>query len=302
VAQIAREFEEAGWNAQNSRVDRLLARANHPGFLTDADLHTAEELASLPIYTEFLIPRRAEAGAATAITGADHDSIVIAFESFTDHGAARKAVPFLDRLRPHFARAAVLSSRVQHERAETLLEAFNTIATPVGLLDGRGKLLAASDAFALLLDDLVVDGVFRLRLIDKEADNHLADLLQTASLRHRGASIALRNGQKAGAAALHLVPARRQARDLFSKVAYFAVIARPDNASLPSADLLSALFDLTPAEARVTRGIARGGTTADLMRELNVTQETIKSHLKKIFAKTATNRQSDLALLIAGFR
>lgn len=300
--QITRDFDEAGWNADNSRVSRLLARSNHPGFLTDADLHTAEELASLPIYTEFLTPRGADAGAATVITGAHHDGIVIAFESFSDHAAALRAVPFLDRLRPHFARAAVLSSAVQQERAVTLLEAFNATATPVGLLDAKGKLLMVSDAFGPLLNDLLFDGMFRLRLADMEADRSLADLLQTAMLTRKGASIALRNQKKVGAAVLHLIPARRQARDLFSKVAYFAVIARPDNASLPSADVLSALFDLTPTEARVTRGIAVGHSTADLVQELNVTHETIKSHLKKIFAKTATHRQSDLALLVAGFR
>lgn len=302
VARITRDFDAAGWNAQNSRVDRLLARADHPGFLTDADLHTPAELASLPMYTEFLTPRGADAGAATVIAGADHDGIVIAFEGFTDHRTAHKAVPFLDRLRPHFARAAVLSSRVQHERAATLLEAFNSITTPVGLLDARGKLLAASDAFVPLLDDLVCDGAFRLRLTNKDADNHLATLLKESGRPQRGGSIALRDRKNIGAAVLHLIPARRQARDLFSRTAYFAVIARPDNAALPSADVLSALFDLTPAEARVTRGIAMGRSTGDLTRDLNVSQETIKSHLKKIFAKTATRRQSDLALLVAGFR
>lgn len=302
VEEVAREFEEAGWNARNSRVGRLLARADHPGFLTDADLHTPEELASLPMYTEFLTPRGADAGAATVIAGANHDGIVIAFEAFTDHAAAYRAIPLLDRLRPHFARAAVLTGRVQQARDAARLDTFNALATPVGLLDAKGKLLAASDAFAPLLDDLVVDGARRLRLTDREADDHLAHLLQSPGLAQAGASLALRNKERLGTAVLHLVPARRQARDLFSKVAYFAVIARPDNASLPSADILSALFDLTPAEARVTRGIAIGRSTADLVRELDVTQDTIKSHLKKIFAKTATRRQGDLALLVAGFR
>jgi DNA-binding CsgD family transcriptional regulator len=302
AAAITREFEEAGWNRRNSRVDRLLARADHAGFLTDADLHTAEELAALPMYREFLTPRGADAGAATVIAGAEHDGIVIAFECFPDHAAALRAVPLLDRLRPHFARAAVLSSRVQHERAATLLDAFNAIAAPVGLLDGRGRLLAASDRFLPPRDALVSDGVARLRLIDTEADRRLAVLLKDGWLSRRGASIALRNRENIGTAVLHLIPARRQARDLFSRVAYFAVIARPDNASLPSADILSALFDLTPAEARVTRGIAGGHSTGELMRELDVSRETIKSHLKRIFAKTGTSRQSDLALLVAGFR
>src|SRR5690242_14356555 len=40
VAEVTEAFARAGWNEQNSRVTRLLARAGHPGFLTDSDLHS----------------------------------------------------------------------------------------------------------------------------------------------------------------------------------------------------------------------------------------------------------------------
>ena len=301
TAEVTREFDAQGWNAHNTRVSRLLQRADHPGFLTDADLHSPEELRSLPIYTEFLTPRRADAGAATVIMGAHHDGIVLTMEAFGDHDEAHKAVPLLNRLRPHFARAAVISSRIQSAQASTLAETFDALSVPVALLDPKGKVMAATQRFADLMDDVVLDGQDRLRLTDPEADARLSSALGGISREHTGASIAVKDRENVGVAVLHLVPARRNARDLFSNLASFAILARPDNKSLPSVDILSGLFDLTPTEARVARGIALGRTTADLTQDLNITQETIKSHLKRVFAKTSTRRQGDLALLVTGF-
>lgn len=300
VAEITREFDAAGWNTQNSRVSRLLARANHSGFLTDADLHTVEELQSFPMYTEFLRPRGADAGAATVIMGASNDAIVLAFEAFSDHGAASSAVALLNRLRPHLARAAILSGRVQDQQLTNQMITLNVIGAPVALLGGKGKLIAASDRFSTLLDDLVIDSPKRLHLNDPEADNRLAQVLSDAN--GAGASIAIRNRENIGAAVLHLMPAAWNARDLFSKVAYFALIARPDNTMLPSTDIIAALFDLTPAEARVARGVALGRSAMELAQEMEVGHETIKSHLKKAFAKTSTKRQGELALLVSSFR
>lgn len=300
VAEITREFDAAGWNTQNSRVTRLLSRTNYPGFLTDADLHTVEELQSFPIYTEFLSPRGADAGAATVVMGANNDGIVLAFEAFHDHDAASKAIPYLNRLRPHLARAAVLSGRVQDQHLTSQMATLDAIGAPVALLDGKGKLIAASDRFSLLLDDLIVDASKRLHLADPEADNRLAMTLSDA--KSAGSSIAIRNRENVGTAVLHLIPAAWHARDLFSKVAYFALIARPDNAMLPSSDIIAALFDLTPTEALVARGVALGRSAVELAQEMEVGHETIKSHLKKAFAKTSTRRQSELALLVSSFR
>lgn len=299
AADITREFDEQGWNRENSRVTRLLERADHPGFLTDRDLHTAEELRTLPMYSQFLTPRGADAGAATVIMGANDDGIIVAFEAFRDHATARDAVPWLNRLRPHLARATVLSSRIQAARVSTLLDAFSAISIPVAMLDAKGKILSATDYFFAAARDVVMDSPNRLRIADPEADARLVEALGILTADRTGTSIALRDREKTGIAVLHLIPARRDARDLFSNVSAFAIIARPDNKSLPSVDIISALFDLTPAEARVARSVASGKSTNALSAELGISRETVRSHLKRAFAKTSTTRQSELASLIS---
>ncbi|SCW80471.1 DNA-binding transcriptional regulator, CsgD family [Sphingobium faniae] len=299
IAEVTADFARLGFNRDNTRVSRCLARASHPGFLTDCDLHSIEEIRSLPMYTEFLTPRGVDAGAGTVVQGAEDDALIIAIEGFHNHSTARQAVAFLDGLRPHLARAALLGSRVQATRTETLIEAFNTAGTAIALLNADGRVLGASEQFATAFDDLLLDGGNRLLAVDGTADRQL----ETAFVRMRwndssSASIAVRDRDQFGCAVLHLLPARRQARDLFSNVRIFALLGRPDNHMLPDADIISALFDLTSAEARVARGIAQGKSVNDLALQFNVSIETVRTQLKRIFAKTSTTRQGELISLL----
>lgn len=302
VEEITREFDEQGWNRENSRVTRLMERASHPGFLTDRDLHSLQEIRSLPMYTDFLTPRGADAGAATVIQGANDDGIVLALEAFENHQSAKRAVKLLDRLRPHIARASVLSSRIQDSRFQSVVAAFNSVGTAIALLDKKGSVRAASNQFTSQMDSLLVDGPARLRICDVEADRRFAEALGRDEIGSSGASIALRNSSKAGIAVLHLVPALREARDLFGSTAFFAILAQPDNQLLPSLDILSALFDLTPAEARVARAMGEGLTPSAFAKQHDLSLETVRSQLKKVFAKTSTKRQGELGLLVSRLR
>lgn len=298
IAEIAREFDRQGWNRSDSRVERLVARSPYPGFLTDADIHTEEELRTLPMYTEFLIPRGGDAGAATIIQGASHDALVVAFEGFVNHQAARGAVPVLDKLRPHLARAASLSSQVAHARNLTIVEAFDTVGVSIALLDYKGRVIGATELFAQAFDVLLRDGINRLRLVDAVGDKCLTSALLSLQQHGRGASIAVRHPQGEGQGILHLIPASRDARDLFNNVDSFAVLARPENRMIPGADIIAALFDLTPAEAKVARAIAHGRNPATVARDSNISVETVRAHLKRVFSKTASGSQLELATLI----
>jgi len=299
VAEVTRDFDREGWNAKNTRVSRLLERCGHPGFLTDSHLHTADELQSLPMYADFLNPRGVAAGAATIVQGARNDALIVALEAFADHGASRAAVPILDHIRPHLARACVLSSEIQAAKVTGLVKAFNSVGSAIGLLDHAGRLVSASEHFRPYFNSLMTDGPARLRLLDELSDKRFALALAHLHRHQTGLSLAVRDTERTGAAVMHLIPARHDARELFSNVSTFAVISRPDNDLLPGADIIAALFDLTPAEARVARGIAQGLSPLDVSKELKLSYETVRSQLKRVFAKTSTKRQNELALLIS---
>lgn len=302
ILEMAEEFDAGGWHQHNTRVARALDRHPHPGFLTDSDLHTPEELETLPMYAEFLNPRNAAAGAGTVIQGLEDDAVILALEGFRDHPASREAVPLLDRLRPHLARAVSLSAKIEAIRARSILDAFDACAAAVALLRPDGRLVGANELFQKNAEGLVHIRGGTLAMVDPVSRQRYADALKVIDSARAGSSIALRDGGKAGVAVLHIVPARNENENIFTNIAAYAVLAKPSNDILPTSDIISALFDLTPVEARVARAIAGGESVNDIAAQFGVSRETIRSHLKRVFQKTCVNRQSELAVLLGRFR
>jgi DNA-binding CsgD family transcriptional regulator len=66
----------------------------------------------------------------------------------------------------------------------------------------------------------------------------------------------------------------------------------------PTAALLAKTFRLTPAEAKLAGVIARGASPEIAAAELKISRETARNHLKSVFAKTDTHRQSELVALL----
>jgi DNA-binding CsgD family transcriptional regulator len=67
----------------------------------------------------------------------------------------------------------------------------------------------------------------------------------------------------------------------------------------PTAELLARVFGLTPAEARLASIMAEGANLEQAADQLGVSRETARSQLKAVFAKTGTNRQSQLVALLS---
>lgn len=68
----------------------------------------------------------------------------------------------------------------------------------------------------------------------------------------------------------------------------------------PNLSLISGLFDLTRAEARLARELASGRSLDEAATTLNLSVNTIKTHTKAIFRKTGVKRQSELTALLSG--
>jgi DNA-binding CsgD family transcriptional regulator len=58
-------------------------------------------------------------------------------------------------------------------------------------------------------------------------------------------------------------------------------------------------YGLTRAEAKVALAASSGLTIPETASRLGVSQNTIKTHLRRVFAKTGISRQSELARLTA---
>jgi DNA-binding CsgD family transcriptional regulator len=68
---------------------------------------------------------------------------------------------------------------------------------------------------------------------------------------------------------------------------------------VPSEARLRQLFDLTPAEARLAQGLARGEALEEVADELKIKMTTARSQLATIFGKTQTRRQAGLVAILS---
>ena len=255
----------------------------------------------MPCYRDYLTPMNADYASGTFIIGANKESLVITFEVFPDAPSMTASVAVLDTLRPHLARAVALASQLQLRDCHSSVSALERVGTGAAILNARGKIIAANPSFTAQLGHALLDTRERLRLAHRPADAALAASLARVVPTGRGSSIAIRDELGTGIAALHLIPVRRAAQEIFAGAEIIALVSCPTKDKTPDSELIQALFDLTPAEAAVARAITSGASVEEFARSTGKSVETIRSHLKRAFSKTATTRQTELAALLRGF-
>lgn len=84
---------------------------------------------------------------------------------------------------------------------------------------------------------------------------------------------------------------------LFERLAMI-FIAEPDGDGGTIETDLSAVYGLTRSEARLALLLAQGHSISEIAHILGITPNTARTHLKRIFSKTDTNRQGALVKLI----
>jgi DNA-binding CsgD family transcriptional regulator len=90
--------------------------------------------------------------------------------------------------------------------------------------------------------------------------------------------------------------------DVFSHSCTMALIEDPDEDVQLKPETLMALFDLTPAETRISLLVASGMSAVDIACRHGIGYETVRSHIRSIFRKTDTGRQSELSALFGRIR
>jgi DNA-binding CsgD family transcriptional regulator len=82
-------------------------------------------------------------------------------------------------------------------------------------------------------------------------------------------------------------------------VAAMLFITDPARAAEIPAEWLMDAYGLTQAEARVALCTATGASGPEMAHRLNVSPNTVRTHLRRAFAKTGASRQSELAVIMA---
>jgi DNA-binding NarL/FixJ family response regulator len=290
---------EAGWLQRGQLVARALA-ARHAGFLTDLDLFTPDELDQEPIYRDFWRPQGIGWIVGTVFPIPTGENVIFGMPRRTERGPVEPTfVQKLDELRPHLARSALLSARLQLERARIASETLAALGLPALVLNEQGKVLAANSLIDAMPGYVHWRAFDRVSLKDRAADKLLRDAM--AAIGATGGSVRSFPVRDLGAEAMmvaHLIPIRLSARDIFVRCAAALVLTPVTLPQAPPVELVQSLFDLTPAEARVARGLAAGKTVTDIASAGGVSRSTIQTQVRCVMEKTGCNRQADVVALL----
>jgi len=72
-----------------------------------------------------------------------------------------------------------------------------------------------------------------------------------------------------------------------------------DARSLP--EIIADTYKLTPTELRILLAIVEVGGVPKVSEALGIAESTVRTHLGRLFRKTATSRQAHLVRVVAGF-
>jgi len=217
---------------------------------------------------------------------------------------------FLAVILPHLTQAMRLYQRLAGTYrsgiiATTALDAMPTSVIAVGA--DRVLLFANAAAERLLSSCQGLTVHHRhLHCTEREADRQLGRLIKEAT----GAALGRMTGGGGVLSAprveglplsLLVCPLRPEAAMLGTPQPMALIfIGNPDDRQATPAEMLTRLYGLTPAEARLTQALLMGDTLQDYAERSGVSVLTVKTLLRRVFAKTGTGRQAELVRDLLG--
>lgn len=284
-----------------SQITPRLLEADHAGFLRQTDVLTHEEWEADPFRRDLSRHHGLNHAAATAIQVPSADFLVVHVQRPDGQpGLSDRDLATLNSFRPHIARAGLLAARWRLQRLAAATEALALVGLPAAVLDRNSRVLATNG----LMEEMT-----HVRWLPRDrlglVDGHANGLLQKALMglftpsNESVQSFASRVSET-DAAVIHVVPTSGQSRELFDGGLAVLVVTPVTAPDAPDAQVIRALFDLSPGEARVARALTRGQTIDQIADGSGVTRETVRSQVKAVLAKTGTTRQAEVAALLAG--
>jgi len=213
---------------------------------------------------------------------------------------------------PHVRRAMLIGKVIDLHRVEAaaLADSLDELASAMLIVDATGRIIHANaSAYRLIAEaDVLRAANGRIAVRDFESNRSLLDAFKAAqagdaAIGKRGIAMPMTAGTGERYVA-HVLPltsgARRKAGVSYSATA--AVFVRRAALDLPSPpEALADEFNLTPAELRVLFAIVEIGGVPEVAPVLGISDQTVKTHLHRIYEKTASKRQADLVKLVASY-
>jgi DNA-binding CsgD family transcriptional regulator len=217
---------------------------------------------------------------------------------------------FIERISPHLRRAVMISGLIDRTKMEMALyrHVLDTLATAVFVI-GLGRRIAFANAAGEILlskGNIIKSSAGQLQAYHISGDAAALDdaidraMKGDASAGISGIGVPLTGMDGERAAAYVLPIAGKDLRGDLGRGHCAVFIAQRGEQQPMALEILRTMFDLTVSEARVALLMAKGDGPQAIADGLNVSVNTVRSHLKHAYAKTETQDQVGLGGLVNG--
>ena len=290
--------------ATDESVPRLL-RLPDGRIVPTADLFSEDERKTSLAYNEGYRRYRDHDGLSVRLDGPAGSHVVWGIAEPVDaSGWTSFRVAMVARILPHLRRYVRVRSALADAGAlgSSLAELLDNTHAGVIHLDRGGRVVEANDSARELLrsDDGLSDAGGTLHAAWPEDDTRLQALLARALPRlvGRGASgsMLLRRRSSLPRLALHVKPvAHREVDYRTRRVAALVLLADPVRRARVEPELVEAVLGLTPTQTEIAVLLAEGRTLREIAAATGREYNTVRAHLKQMFAKVGVSRQFEVA-------
>jgi DNA-binding CsgD family transcriptional regulator/PAS domain-containing protein len=303
VDELLCKYFADGWHIRDVRAQRgVPLLLGGQTVVVDQDLIGENELRSDPFYNEFLREQgfRWFSGvgfwAGSSLWG-------LCIQRTPQEGSfdtEDKLV--MARISGRLTEAATLSKAVGRQVLLGISNALELVGQAAIALDRQGLVLDTNGAAQNLFGNEIGIRERRLWVQDKLAKSRLDNL--TDQMRTTDDSAVLRTSpiavrrERLPPVLIRPLPIPAPARSPFLGARIILILSDLISKSRPDPAVLRQVFGLTPVETRVALIMSTGASPVQVAEEIGIAFETVRSHLKAIFAKTGTHRQGELVALL----
>jgi DNA-binding CsgD family transcriptional regulator len=289
-----------GWHLRDERMRGTTAMMQR-GVVVDLDVFDAETIKRHPYYQEFLAPHGLLWWAGINMSCGNELWCLSMQRTIDQEPFSEGEKDQLARLSRRISTSAAIARALGATAANAALDAFEISDTAVMLIDRGGKVFKANQsALQLLVGDVQIkEG--RLTLSDASAMMALNLALSVLLRRQAGGLSAPVGLPRKGRRPLLAYPAKLSstAANAFADCQAMIVLIDPDAGRKPPEATLRRAFRLTEAEARLAAQLALGESAETVAQRLGIGKETLRTQLKRIFAKAGVHRQSELVAVLS---
>ena len=215
-------------------------------------------------------------------------------------------------LLPHLSRSLGLMHRLNQARCQldSLHAALNRLSMGVFLLDQALEVTYANTAAQQVLDradGLSLDGQRRLtapghvRSGNVRLEAWLAAAVALPEHERKAFTSTFEVSRRATPKCYSVQCCTFEPNDPFSLnegARHIVFVTDPKLVELPGPIDLQMLLGLTPAEARVTHALVQGGSYRDVANSLGISEETVRTHIRSVYAKTQSTDKAGLTRMV----